>query len=951
MTRQQFVQATWALEGVTCAGVSNQLNDKTVNNTLAKAVIADFQAALNSSGWPEAAATVRAVRQPCLDIQAGDKAYASYRVMVRFNSTNTTSIRDVMFNATGSVSASRCSGGYSRLLYANVAALWARGPFTVSQNRIPFTVSHNHGNRQNSFYPGGAGLKGLGTNWIEYAGAVPLESGRCGCDLNTTTPAFKSSSLIACLNGTALTTCPPNAPISVRTQGAVPTIVSCITPNTSCPVNFTLPIYSGNPAVRIECRPNFGGCIYAGADMPITSANGSLIGCLNASSNACPFMAFRSAPSFTLDACQDVSACPVFNASNSNSSSTTAAHTVPALPAGATNSTKPAACLSLGSNQCCPDNSNAPGLNLSFPIEVMFTEPVSPVCGGSNICQSARTLQCLATNAACPASYTFRLFGAAAAAGTVPELLECRQPRSLCDLTAIGMNATLANAGTYDVEVRTGDALDGCVAAGTLACPPSYPFSYTGPTNTIAVCRSNQGVTCNPATQVPLINAIGTVDSCMSASLLCPNSYPVTLRKDTAGRVGGCMVLNGRCPSAYNTALYGFFTALTSISSSTLTLVNCWATGVITNCANVIVTSANVPAGSNGTYPIPISTSDGAGGLRVLGCMKIGATACPPEFPFSFLDFSGTSRGTSPPTAAIVDRCAPAAELSACPAFAADPISGMPSYYKPAFNRTALSGCIKFYTTAGAYNGNAPRCPAPFPIVAITRNDPLTVADQSQVAACYSASSTCAADAAVTAVAPANAPPLNFTLITGEGLPIYCVFRITGISSCSAYPAGAYTAGLPFTSPDGSTWTGCSSNSNACPPEFPLFFQNDASPPVIRKCQAALAPNVTCAAASNGTSPIALLNTNNTVIGCSGPALACNAGQLILATTAGGPPVGCSGNLFSCTDPGFPFPLYESSSSSGSRIARCLPPQAAASCDAAPAIFGNYTVEVSHVRL
>jgi hypothetical protein len=61
------MQSTWALQGVTCDSVAAKLNDPLVNNTLAKAVMDDFRAALNSSGWPEAAKMVVAMRQPCLD--------------------------------------------------------------------------------------------------------------------------------------------------------------------------------------------------------------------------------------------------------------------------------------------------------------------------------------------------------------------------------------------------------------------------------------------------------------------------------------------------------------------------------------------------------------------------------------------------------------------------------------------------------------------------------------------------------------------------------------------------------------------------------------------------------------------------------------------------------------------------------------------------------------------
>jgi hypothetical protein len=61
-----LLQATWALQGVTCSRVATQLQNPYVNHTLARAVIADFQAALVDAGWPAAADRVVAVRQPCV---------------------------------------------------------------------------------------------------------------------------------------------------------------------------------------------------------------------------------------------------------------------------------------------------------------------------------------------------------------------------------------------------------------------------------------------------------------------------------------------------------------------------------------------------------------------------------------------------------------------------------------------------------------------------------------------------------------------------------------------------------------------------------------------------------------------------------------------------------------------------------------------------------------------
>jgi hypothetical protein len=66
-----MLQASWALEDVTCTDVSDRLQFPFINHTLALAVIADFQTALISSGWPAAAESVVAVRQPCVTFRVG----------------------------------------------------------------------------------------------------------------------------------------------------------------------------------------------------------------------------------------------------------------------------------------------------------------------------------------------------------------------------------------------------------------------------------------------------------------------------------------------------------------------------------------------------------------------------------------------------------------------------------------------------------------------------------------------------------------------------------------------------------------------------------------------------------------------------------------------------------------------------------------------------------------
>jgi hypothetical protein len=174
-----------------------------------------------------------------------------------------------------------------------------------------------------------------------------------------------------------------------------------------------------------------------------------------------------------------VTACPAFSASN-------ILHTVPALPVNATSATVPRACLTLGTPQSCP-NTTA----LLFPLPVTFNEPASPPCGtNTSVCTNVRTVQCMAPGSSCPSPYTLRLFRNPSGVGSTPVLAECRFTRSSCDLTAAAMNATVnPNAGTYNIEVRTGDALDGCVAAGSTACPAGYPFPSVGAGGVLTACK------------------------------------------------------------------------------------------------------------------------------------------------------------------------------------------------------------------------------------------------------------------------------------------------------------------------------------------------------------------------------------------------------------------------------------------------------------------------------
>jgi hypothetical protein len=311
-------------------------------------------------------------------------------------------------------------------------------------------------------------------------------NGKCVCGNETfNLGAYAAHSLTACLNSTAvaLQGCPTGFPIAVRNGTDAPVTEKCITTDSACPAGY-LVLYNGIPAVRQECRLNQGGCIFSGFSLAVTTANNSVIGCANATNNDCPFTAFRSYPQggsnvWALDKCQAVVNCPSWNSTNSQ-------YTVAVY--SEVTQTKPSLCLMLNpSSQACPDVTG-----LSFPIEVTSAEPSSsPTCGGSTQCTTSRTVQCMPRTAtACPSNYTLEVYqNPGGDVSKTPELVECRAPRSSCDLTAAGMTAASPNAATYNIAVRTGATFDGCISAGSTACPPGYPLSAFGSAGELLGCR------------------------------------------------------------------------------------------------------------------------------------------------------------------------------------------------------------------------------------------------------------------------------------------------------------------------------------------------------------------------------------------------------------------------------------------------------------------------------
>jgi hypothetical protein len=126
------------------------------------------------------------------------------------------------------------------------------------------------------------------------------------------------------------------------------------------------------------------------------------------------------------------------------------------------------------------------------------------------------------------------------------------------------------------------------------------------------------------------------------------------------------------------------------------------------------------------------------------------------------------------------------------------------------------------------------------------------------------------------------------------------------IETCPALSSSAVTAyqsGLPLFSNDGRTLIGCTVTSTSCPATFPVYFQSAATPPVIQRCQAAIADGFTCSTVSSCTYPVQVTGVNNTIVGCQAASCTCSNGHVTLSLTVDGPAVGCSSSTSACMDP------------------------------------------------
>eukprot|EP00883_Tetradesmus_obliquus_P008797 jgi/Sobl393_1/1952/SZX66741.1 len=302
-----------------------------------------------------------------------------------------------------------------------------------------------------------------------------LVNGTCTCNAGLL-PSTNGTILVSC---TAGTTCPAAAPVAVKDQAGVTT--GCITTNTPCPASNSLIFYSGSPSVRIECRNNPEGCNVSPFSILVQNAGGTVIGCANVTSNDCPFVAFRNGitTNWALAKCQDVTSCPVFSTTGNTD------YTVPLLLTNAPNAV-PKACVTvpIASQQTCPSTSS-----LNYPVEVMFAEPTSPVCGSEllvppQVCNGNRVIACYAPGVDCVAPYSLRLYTNT----TGPTVAECRQLRTVCDLTTTGMGSLNPNANSYNLPTYNGQSVEGCMIAGTSACPAAYPIVLQSPSGGLAGC-------------------------------------------------------------------------------------------------------------------------------------------------------------------------------------------------------------------------------------------------------------------------------------------------------------------------------------------------------------------------------------------------------------------------------------------------------------------------------
>ncbi|WIA43750.1 hypothetical protein OEZ86_010176 [Tetradesmus obliquus] len=468
------------------------------------------------------------------------------------------------------------------------------------------------------------------------------------------------------------------------------------------------------------------------------------------------------------------------------------------------------------------------------------------------------------------------------------------------------------NANSYTIPAYNGQNVEGCMIAGTTACPAGYPIPLQSPSRGLAGCQKiGQNLTSCTSGQIPLYNAANALQSCQPAGSICPTAFPVTLWDNLIGTRAGCSVSGiTQCPSGYSLPTYGIF----SSAPNNLTITNCFKDGSVASCSFINVVPGAVQSGAQGTYPTPILNSNNA----TIGCLQSNVPSCPSSAPFPLISYtpSGTSsRGT-------ILSCSVA--LTSCN-----------STLIPAMTQGTLSACISF--TAGLVTGTTQfKCPSDYPVVVTNIDNPANVDAVSKILMCMSASSTCLASA------PTSSP---FTVTTNTPSPqAFCV-PVTGLTSCASYPASAYQNGVGIYSPNGASLIGCTDVKTCPAPFFPIFFL-DASQATAR-CQASVAG--TCASIANGAYPLPINSGNGALAGCAALTTSCASGLVAVAENATtSKTVTClQAGTTTCPVGTYSFPIYSGTkdpNTGGATLVRCIRDPGVTNCNG-PAL-GTYNVEV-----
>jgi hypothetical protein len=666
--------------------------------------------------------------------------------------------------------------------------------------------------------------------------------------------AINITTLVACLASPA-SSCPSANPIAARNGTG---LVRCYSAGSSCPADLPFPLWGGVPNAIQECRLTPANCAALDPwNVGMFSSTGGLIGCIRGADGLCPFVAYRDGTStptaWALRECRQTAVCPASGAFS--------------VPARSTNGTL-SACLTLATTQACPDTAAA-----TFTIEVASSSPAG--CGSAGaVCITTTTTECLAPGSVCPASSPLALYTYSGNVNAMPQLTGCRASRTACDLTQAGMTPTGSgadpNANPYGIRVSGSSGLLGCIRAGANACPSVAPFA-TRSGATLTDCSASGTVinSCsNGADIVEVTTATGQIVECLPVTTPCPDAYPVTVRA-AAGNPRRCLPAGMTCPQD---SPYPFFAQVTAGSAPSLT--NCWPNGSVWQCTSTISTG---PTSTTGAYGIPLV---GAAGVAApVGCMLNGATACPPQYPFTFMQGS------------TLRQCRAALE-GACLLET--------QYVVPLRDQGTVAGCA----LAGA-------CPAAYPVIAGIFGG--------ATSECLTTRTECA-----------STQGFSFTL-AASGAISRCIPPSAALD-CSSLAISGFT-GVALRN-DLGVLIGCMpSAETSCPAAlgFTFSFTSAAGAPI--DCRRSFAAGTACPAAF----PLPVLDAIGQRTGCTADTTCTGDGLVVQSVTATSAALQCARVTNNACPAGtYSFPLYNGNlAAGGAKLVRCIQPAtpAPANCD------------------